>query len=77
MNLLLDSFWRAAAYCLHPRVILLSLLYLGIRNIRLGPSLPAFVTPAVLQVLVDKFAIRPIGTAEEDLAAILGTAPSA
>ncbi len=57
-------------------VILLSLLYLGIRNIRLGPSLPAFVTPAVLQVLVDKFAIRPIGTAEEDLAAILGTAPS-
>jgi len=58
-------------------VILLSLLHLGIRNIRLGPTLPAFVTPAVLQVLVDKFAIRPVGTVEEDLVAILGAAPTA
>ncbi|MBN1424089.1 hydroxylamine reductase [Candidatus Fermentibacteria bacterium] len=53
-------------------VILLSLLHLGIRNIRLGPTLPAFVTPPVLQVLVDTFALTPIGTAEEDLAKILG-----
>ncbi len=52
--------------------ILLTLLHLGIQNIRLGPSLPAFVTPSVLQVLVDKFNIAPIGTPEEDLQAILG-----
>ena len=52
--------------------ILLTLLHLGIKNIRLGPSLPAFVTPSVLQVLVDKFNIAPISTPEEDLKAILG-----
>ncbi len=52
--------------------ILLSLLYLGIRNIKLGPTLPAFVTPAVLKVLVDKFNIAPTTTAEEDLKEILG-----
>lgn len=51
--------------------ILLTLLYLGIKNIRLGPSLPAFVSENVLKVLVDKFNIRPITTPEEDLAAIL------
>ena len=53
-------------------VILLSLLHLGIKNIRLGPSLPAFVSPAVLKVLVDKFAIAPISTAAEDIKTILG-----
>ncbi len=52
--------------------ILLTLLHLGIKNIRLGPSLPAFVTPAVLSVLVEKFNIAPITTPEADLAAILG-----
>ncbi len=52
--------------------ILLTLLYLGIRNIRLGPSLPAFITPNVLNVLVDKFNIMPIKTPDEDLKAILG-----
>jgi hydroxylamine reductase len=51
--------------------ILLTLLYLGIRNIRLGPTLPAFVTPAVLQVLVQKFNLIPIQTAEGDLKDIL------
>ena len=51
--------------------ILLTLLYLGIKNIRLGPSLPAFVTPPVLKVLVDKFNIAPITTPEKDLEAIL------
>jgi hydroxylamine reductase len=51
--------------------ILLTLLSLGIKNIRLGPSLPAFVTPAVLNVLVEKFNIKPITTAEADLKAIL------
>jgi hydroxylamine reductase len=52
--------------------ILLSLLYLGVRNIRLGPSLPAFVTPNMLKVLIDNFNIMPIKTADEDLKTILG-----
>jgi hydroxylamine reductase len=51
--------------------ILLTLLYLGIKNIRLGPSLPAFVTPPVLNVLVENFNIAPITTPDEDLKAIL------
>ena len=51
--------------------ILLTLLHLGIRDIRLGPSLPAFITPAVLNVLVEKFALKPTSTPQEDLAAIL------
>ena len=51
--------------------ILLSLLHLGIKNIRLGPSLPAFITPNILKVLVEKFNIMPITTAEEDLKAIM------
>ncbi|MBW2369504.1 MAG: hydroxylamine reductase [Deltaproteobacteria bacterium] len=53
-------------------VILLTLLSLGIRDIRLGPTLPAFISPNVLNVLVEKFNIMPIGTATEDLQAILG-----
>lgn len=53
-------------------VILLSLLALGVKNIRLGPSLPAFVSPAILQVLVEKWGIKPITTPDEDLKAILG-----
>ncbi len=52
--------------------ILLTLLYLGIKDIRLGPSLPAFITPNVLDVLVKNFAIKPITTPDEDLKAILG-----
>ena len=52
--------------------ILLTLLFLGVKNIRLGPSLPAFVSPNVLNVLVEKFNIMPIKTPEEDLKAILG-----
>lgn len=52
--------------------ILLTLLYLGIKNIRLGPSLPAFLTPNVLEVLVKNFNIMPITTPDEDLKAILG-----
>jgi hydroxylamine reductase len=51
--------------------ILLSLLYLGIKNIRLGPSLPAFITPNILKVLVEKFNIMTITTPEEDLKAIM------
>jgi hydroxylamine reductase len=52
--------------------VLLTLLYLGVKNIRIGPTLPAFVTPPVLGVLADKFGIKPITTPEEDLKAILG-----
>jgi hydroxylamine reductase len=51
--------------------ILLSLLYLGVKNIRIGPSLPAFITPNILKVLVEKFNIMPITTAEADLKAIM------
>lgn len=51
--------------------ILLTLFHLGIKDIRLGPSLPAFITPDVLGVLVNNFAIKPITTPEQDLGAIL------
>ncbi|MDD3419546.1 MAG: hydroxylamine reductase [Candidatus Gastranaerophilales bacterium] len=61
------SWYEQKAVC-----ILLTLLYLGIENIRLGPTLPAFVSPNVLNVLVDKYKIKPITTPEEDLKAILG-----
>lgn len=52
--------------------ILLTLLHLGIKGIRLGPSLPAFITPKVLDVLVKDFDIKPITTPDQDLKAILG-----
>ena len=52
--------------------ILLTLLHLGIKDIRLGPSLPAFISPNVLDVLVKNFDIKPITTVDEDLKAILG-----
>lgn len=60
------SWYEQKAVC-----ILLTLLHLGVKNIRLGPSLPAFVTPAALNVLVDAFGIAPTGTAAEDMKAIL------
>ena len=52
--------------------ILLTLLHLGVKNIRLGPSLPAFVSPSVLNILVEKFNIAPISTPQQDLQTILG-----
>ena len=61
------SWYEQKAVC-----ILLTLLYLGIKNIRLGPTLPAFVSPNVLNFLVEKFNIAPITTPEADLAEILG-----
>ena len=51
--------------------ILLTLLYLGIKNIRIGPTLPAFITPTVLGVLQEKFNLMPITTPQQDLAAVL------
>jgi hydroxylamine reductase len=52
--------------------ILLTLLSLGIKNILLGPSLPAFVSPAILDFLVENFGLAPTGTPEADLEKILG-----
>jgi len=51
--------------------VLLALLSLGVKGIRLGPTLPAFLSPNVAKVLVDKFDIKPIGTVEEDIAAMM------
>ncbi len=61
------SWYEQKAVC-----ILLTLLHLGVQNIRIGPSLPAFISPAAVQVLVDKFKLTPITTPEQDLKAILG-----
>ncbi len=61
------SWYEQKAVC-----ILLTLLHLGIKNIRLGPTLPAFISKNVLDYLVENFGIAPISTPEEDLKAILG-----
>ena len=61
------SWYEQKAVC-----ILLTLLHLGIKNIRLGPTLPAFVSPNVLNYLVENFGIAPITTPEEDLKQLLG-----
>lgn len=60
------SWYEQKAVC-----ILLTLLHLGIKDIRLGPSLPAFISPNVLNVLVENYGIAPITTPEEDLAELL------
>lgn len=51
--------------------VLLALLYLGVKGIRLGPTLPGFLSPGVAKVLVEKFDIKPIGTVQEDIAAMM------
>ena len=61
------SWYEQKAVC-----ILLTLLHLGIRNIRLGPSLPAFLSPSILNFLVENYGIGPVTTPEEDLKALLG-----
>ena len=61
------SWYEQKAVC-----ILLTLLYLGIKNIYLGPSLPAFVSPGVLDYLVKNYNVTPISTPQEDLKKILG-----
>lgn len=61
------SWYEQKAVC-----ILLTLLSLGIKNILLGPTLPAFLSPSVLNILVENYHIGPITTAEEDLKKILG-----
>ena len=61
------SWYEQKAVC-----ILLTLLHLGIQNIKLGPTLPAFISPNVLAYLVEHYHIAPITTPEEDLKEILG-----
>ena len=61
------SWYEQKAVC-----ILLTLLYLGIKNIYIGPTLPAFISPSVLNILVEKFALTPISTPDDDLKKILG-----
>lgn len=53
-------------------IVLLALLALGVKNIHLGPTLPAFLSPNVAKILVDNFGISGIGTVEEDLANLIG-----
>ena len=61
------SWYEQKAVC-----VLLTLLYLGIKSIFIGPTLPAFVSPDVLSILVEKFGITPTSTPDEDLKKILG-----
>jgi hydroxylamine reductase len=51
--------------------VLLALLFLGVKGIRLGPTLPAFLSPTVVKMLVEQFDIKPIGTVEEDIASMM------
>lgn len=62
------SWYEQKAVC-----ILLTLIYLDIKNIYLGPTLPAFISPAVLSLLVDKYNISPISTPDKDLSKILNS----
>lgn len=63
------SWFEQKAVC-----VLLALLHLGVKNIRIGPKLPAFITPSVLAVLVDAFALKPIGSVEDDIRAMANAA---
>ncbi len=53
-------------------IVLLALLYLGVKNIHLGPTLPAFLSPNVVKVLVDNFGIAGIGTVDDDIKLLIG-----
>ena len=65
LSLIVSWFEQKAA------AVFLTLLALGVRNVRLGPTLPGFLTPTLLDVLVNRFGIQPITTAEADIAAAL------
>lgn len=66
LSLVISWFEQKAA------AVLLTLLALGIKNIRLGPTLPAFLTPNLVQVLVDQFGLKPIGNAQDDIREAMG-----
>jgi hydroxylamine reductase len=51
--------------------VLLALLFLGVKGMRLGPTLPGFLSPNVAKVLVEKFDIKPIGSVQDDIAAMM------
>jgi hydroxylamine reductase len=68
LSLIVSWFEQKAA------AVLLTLLALGVRNVRIGPTLPAFLTPALVDVLVEKFGVQPIGDAKSDIAASLARA---
>ncbi len=68
LSLIVSWFEQKAA------AVLLTLLALGVRNVRLGPTLPAFLTPALVGVLVEKFGIQPVGDAKADIEASLARA---
>ena len=53
-------------------IVLLALLYLGVKNIHLGPTLPAFLSPGVAKILTDSFGISEIGTVDEDMKLFFG-----
>ena len=53
-------------------IVLLALLHLGVKNIHLGPTLPAFLSPNVAKVLVENFGIGGIGKVEDDIKALIG-----
>ena len=63
------SWFEQKAVC-----VLLALLHLNVKNVRIGPRLPAFLTPAVLKVLVDTFGLKPVGEVETDLKAMANAA---
>ena len=63
--------FRSAWYEQKAVLVLLALLYLGFKNIRLGPTLPGFLSPAVATVLVEKFGIKGITNAEDDVKAMM------
>ena len=52
-------------------IVLLALLYLGVKNIKLGPTLPAFLSPNVAKILVDNFGISGINSVEEDIKSLI------
>jgi hydroxylamine reductase len=68
LSLIVSWFEQKAA------AVLLTLLALGVRNVRLGPTLPAFLTPALVNVLVEKFGVLPITEAKADIEASLARA---
>ena len=66
------SLMQTGEYAASYLIVLLSLLYLGVKNIHVGPTLPAFLSPNVLNVLVKNFGLATIGTVDDDLKLFLG-----
>ena len=67
VNAMIPIIYNIAWYEQKAVIVLLALLYLGVKNIHLGPTLPAFLSPNVAKVLIENFGIAGIGTVEEDM----------